>query len=60
MKFYITLTKKLPSEQFGISSPFLRAKINREEENLSRNLECEILNVASVMCGDLARKSFMI
>lgn len=57
MKFYITLTKKLPSEQFGISSPFLRAKINREEENLSRNL---VLNVASVMCGDLARKSFMI
>lgn len=57
MKFYIQLTKKLPSEQLGISSPFLRAKINREEENLSRNL---VLKVFSVMCGYLARKSFMI
>jgi hypothetical protein len=57
MKFYIQLTKKLPSEQLGISSPFLRAKINSEEENLSRNL---VLKVFSVMCGYLARKSFMI
>lgn len=30
----------MPSEQLRISSPFLRAKINREEENLSRNLVC--------------------